>query len=96
MATWWEITFTGEPTENDFAHVAEMVAQGFTSGPLVNEPGGEYEEGPATGYYAEGDPEGLTSRWVTAGEPDHPFKGDRNNCRVCGCSRRASQHDDQG
>jgi hypothetical protein len=52
MATWWEITFTGEPTENDYAHVAEMVAQGFTSGQLINEPGDEETEGPATGYHA--------------------------------------------
>jgi hypothetical protein len=38
MATWWEITFTGEPTGDDLAHVAELIPQGFTSGQLVNEP----------------------------------------------------------
>lgn len=53
MATWWELTFTGEPTEADFRHVAEMTAQGFASGQLVNEPGAEDEEGPATGYRSD-------------------------------------------
>lgn len=53
MATWWEITFTGEPTESDFERVSEMVAQGFTSGQLVNEPGDEDREGPATGYLSD-------------------------------------------
>lgn len=37
MATWWELTFTGEPTEADLEHVAELVGKGFTSGQLVNE-----------------------------------------------------------
>lgn len=36
MATWFEITFTGEPTEADFRRVSEMAAQGYTSGQLVN------------------------------------------------------------
>jgi hypothetical protein len=53
MATWWDLTFTGEPTENDFARVAEMVAQGFTGGQLINEPGDELTEGPAVGYYSK-------------------------------------------
>lgn len=53
METWWEVTFTGEPTEADFGRVSEMVAQGFTSGQLLNEPGAEDREGPATGYYGE-------------------------------------------
>lgn len=38
MATWFEITYTGEPTEDDYARVAELAAQGFTSGQLINEP----------------------------------------------------------
>jgi len=37
MATWWTLTFEGEPTEADFARVSEMAAQGFTSGQLVSE-----------------------------------------------------------
>jgi hypothetical protein len=36
MATWFEITYTGEPTEADYARVAELAAQGFTSGQLIN------------------------------------------------------------
>lgn len=52
MATWWTLTFEGEPTEADFARVAEMTAQGYTSGQLANEPGAELEEGPATGVWA--------------------------------------------
>ncbi len=55
MATWWELTFTGEPTEADFRRVAEMAAQGFTSGQLINEPRAELEEGPATGVWTRGD-----------------------------------------
>jgi hypothetical protein len=41
MATWFEITYTGKPTEADYARVAELAAQGFTSGQLINddEPG---------------------------------------------------------
>jgi len=38
MATWFEITYTGEPTEADYARVAELAAQGFTSGQLISEP----------------------------------------------------------
>lgn len=57
MATWWEITFTGEPTEGDFEHVAEMVKEGFTSGQLVNDEDDAMREGPATGYWGpEGGP----------------------------------------
>jgi hypothetical protein len=37
MATWFTITFEGDPTEADFARVAEMAGQGFTSGQLIND-----------------------------------------------------------
>ena len=36
LATWWQIEFTGEPTETDLEHVADLVKQGFTSGQLLN------------------------------------------------------------
>lgn len=49
-ATWFTITFEGEPTEADFARVSELAAGGYTSGQLLNEPGAEDKEGPATGY----------------------------------------------
>jgi hypothetical protein len=52
MATWFRIEFEGEPTESDFERVSELAAQGYTSGQLLNEPGAEDEEGPATGYFA--------------------------------------------
>lgn len=40
MATYFEIVFTGQPTEADFERVAELAAQGFTGGQLINdEPG---------------------------------------------------------
>jgi hypothetical protein len=38
MATWFEITYTGDPTEADYARVAELAGQGFTSGQLLNDP----------------------------------------------------------
>ena len=53
MATWFTITFEGEPTETDFERVSELAAEGYTSGQLINEPDTEHEEGPATGYYAD-------------------------------------------
>jgi hypothetical protein len=56
MATWFEITFTGEPTEGDFERVSELAAQGCTIAQLINEPGDELREGPATGVWAEGEP----------------------------------------
>src|SRR5262249_27111114 len=37
--------------EADFARVAELAGQGYTSGQLLNEPGAEDEEGPATGWH---------------------------------------------
>lgn len=37
MASWFEITYVGEPTEDDYARVAELAAQGYTSGQLINE-----------------------------------------------------------
>jgi hypothetical protein len=43
MATWFQIIFTGEPTEADFARVAELAAQGMTAGQLLNDDG-EYSE----------------------------------------------------
>ena len=49
MATWWTLTFEGEPTEADFQRVSEMAAQGFTSGQLIPVPGSGDEEGPAAG-----------------------------------------------
>jgi hypothetical protein len=53
MATWWEITFTGDPTGDDLAHVAELIPQGFTSGQLVNDAPVTFTELPAlpTGDY---------------------------------------------
>jgi hypothetical protein len=41
MATWFEITYTGQPTEDDYERVSEMAAEGYTSGQLINdsEPG---------------------------------------------------------
>jgi hypothetical protein len=41
MATWFTITFEGEPTEADFERVADLARDGFTSGQLVNEPDAE-------------------------------------------------------
>jgi len=49
MATWWTLTFEGEPTEADFQRVSEMTAQGFTSGQLISEPAPE-------GHPRTGDP----------------------------------------
>jgi len=37
MASWWELTFTGEPTAADFERVEDMVAQGFTGGQLADD-----------------------------------------------------------
>jgi hypothetical protein len=37
MATWWQIEFTGDPTDADREHVADLVRQGFTSGQLFND-----------------------------------------------------------
>ena len=37
MATWFEIVYTGEPTQADYERVAEMALQGYTSGELINE-----------------------------------------------------------
>jgi hypothetical protein len=43
MATWFEITFTGDPTDEDRERAAELVRGGFTSGQLpgtlAEEPG---------------------------------------------------------
>ena len=47
MATWWEITWYGEPTDEDRERAATMIREGFTSGQLVNEPGAELRGGPA-------------------------------------------------
>jgi hypothetical protein len=46
MATWWEITFTGTPSETDLEHVAELVRDGFTSGQLT-----EHDAAPAPGSW---------------------------------------------
>jgi hypothetical protein len=51
MATWFRIEFEGQPTERDFQRVAELAAQGFTEGQLINDPGDENAEGPATGWH---------------------------------------------
>lgn len=37
MATWWSITFTGEPTDTDLEHVARLIQEGYTSGQLIEE-----------------------------------------------------------
>jgi len=50
MATWFEITYTGKPTEADYARVAELAAQGFTSGQLISEP---EADGPRTEYESQ-------------------------------------------
>lgn len=41
MATWFEIEFTGEPTDADRERAADLVRDGFTSGQLLNEPDDE-------------------------------------------------------
>ena len=38
MATWFEIIYTGEATESDYQRVAELAAEGYTSGQLLNDP----------------------------------------------------------
>jgi hypothetical protein len=38
MATWFEITFTGDPTDADRERAADLVREGFTSGQLRGEP----------------------------------------------------------
>jgi hypothetical protein len=52
MATWFEITFTGEPTDADFQRVSELAAGGFTSCQLLN---GE----PAAGQPVSGETVGI-------------------------------------
>ncbi len=37
MATWFTITYEGDPTEDDYARVAELAAEGCTSGQLIND-----------------------------------------------------------
>jgi hypothetical protein len=59
MATWFDLTFTGDPTERDFRRVAELAAQGFTSGQLLNDPEDADEEGPATGWHFPSPPPGA-------------------------------------
>ena len=44
MATWWEIPFTGTPSDTDLEHVAGLIRAGFTSGQLI-----EHEAAPAPG-----------------------------------------------
>jgi len=51
MATGFEITYFGEPTEADWARVAELAAQGYTSGQLVNDD----EPDPAEAHYHRSD-----------------------------------------
>jgi hypothetical protein len=48
MATWFEIIYTGEPTEADYDRVAELAAQGYTSGQLINEDDDDDEAEAAT------------------------------------------------
>jgi hypothetical protein len=67
MATWFEITYTGEPTEDDYARVAELAAQGFTSGQLLNDPD-------------EGEPtppgEGVAGySWLGLAKHEHRYQG---------------------
>jgi hypothetical protein len=38
MATWFQIEYTGEPTQADRERAAELIAQGYTSGQLRGEP----------------------------------------------------------
>jgi hypothetical protein len=48
MATWWEITFTGEPDDTDRERVAGLIREGYTSGQLIEDgpglPAGEQYE----------------------------------------------------
>lgn len=59
MATWFEIEFTGEPTDADRERVAELVRDGFTSGQLLSEAVTEDEMPVMTGdsatHNADGD-----------------------------------------
>jgi hypothetical protein len=79
MATWFEITYTGEPTEADYARVAELAAQGFTSGQLIN----------------DGEEAGMERKWLQCRalrEHDWPSKeypkpGETQVCGRCGTRR---------
>jgi hypothetical protein len=53
MATWWEITFTGIPSEADLEHIAGLVRDGFTSRQLT-----EHDAAPKPGSWRAryGDP----------------------------------------
>lgn len=37
MATWWSLEIEGEPNSVDLEHIAQMVRDGFTGGPLVED-----------------------------------------------------------
>jgi hypothetical protein len=53
MATWFTITFEGEPTESDFERVSDLARQGYTSGQLINEPEDYYQDD--TGWHRKHD-----------------------------------------
>lgn len=98
MATWFEIIFTGQPTEADFKRVSGLAAQGYTSGQLINDPGAEDEEGPATGYYSDGDLDPHGKPWATAEEIDAARPATEWNpadsvvCTVRGCPGYGTPH----
>lgn len=37
-ATWFEVTFTGDPTDEDREHAAELIREGYNSGQLSGLP----------------------------------------------------------
>lgn len=76
MATYWEITFTGTPSQTDLEHVAELIRDGFISGQLA-----EHDATPKPGTWRER----YGNRTPDGTLPEHP--GDYPVFAYCaGCS----------
>jgi hypothetical protein len=100
MATYWTLTFEGEPTEADFERVSEMTAQGFTSGQLINEPERDVCGNGACGLDIERHPDGI---WAISGmgrgaeycnwSKDRQHTPTARRCEMCGGPLRAGEGD---
>jgi hypothetical protein len=48
IMAWWKLVIkgkVGEPTDDDFRHIASLVKQGYTEGELITEDDEEQKEG---------------------------------------------------
>ena len=86
MALFWEISFTGSPSEADLEHIAGLIQDGFTSGYVP-----EHDAAPEPGSWRSRGSEPIPDGALPDNPGDYPIHA---TCTGCGESIWVYAHDE--